>query len=188
MKDTSKYLARGCFSSRFITSPCSDNFSVSPAPRGPGQVFGSQRRGRGKGRRKDLPTCRPGDQPGESDDKSSDDGLLLDEDRIDTMDLNGERFEAVLSALKYKILVIQGPPETGKSKTCVKMKQNLIIQNGQIKVLVCASSNVVVDVLTERIHKTGLNIIRLFPERYKPELRFAKLGLAEKTFENYEDP
>lgn len=53
-----------------------------------------------------------------------------------------------------------GPPGTGKTVTSANLIYHLAKQNvGQI--LVCAPSNVAADHLTEKIHKTGLKVVRL---------------------------
>lgn len=55
---------------------------------------------------------------------------------------------------------MQGPPGTGKTVTSASIVYHLAKQNmGQV--LVCAPSNVAVDQLTEKIHATGLRVVRL---------------------------
>lgn len=54
----------------------------------------------------------------------------------------------------------QGPPGTGKTVTSASIVYHLAKMNpGQV--LVCAPSNVAVDQLTEKIHATGLKVVRL---------------------------
>lgn len=54
----------------------------------------------------------------------------------------------------------QGPPGTGKTVTSATIVYHLAKQNSH-QVLVCAPSNIAVDQLTEKIHKTGLKVVRL---------------------------
>ncbi|KAJ8304424.1 hypothetical protein KUTeg_018007 [Tegillarca granosa] len=54
----------------------------------------------------------------------------------------------------------QGPPGTGKTVTSATIVYHLSKQNNG-QVLVCAPSNIAVDQLTEKIHKTGLKVVRL---------------------------
>jgi len=53
-----------------------------------------------------------------------------------------------------------GPPGTGKTVTSATIVYHLA-QQSQSQVLVCAPSNVAVDQLTEKIHGTGLKVVRL---------------------------
>jgi ATP-dependent RNA/DNA helicase IGHMBP2 len=55
--------------------------------------------------------------------------------------------------------VIHGPPGTGKTTTIVEIVKTLV-EKGE-RVLVCASSNAAVDVLTERIANRGIPVVRL---------------------------
>ena len=57
------------------------------------------------------------------------------------------------------IAIIHGPPGTGKTTTVVEIIHTLV-QKGE-RVLVCASSNAAVDVLTQRIAQKGLPVVRL---------------------------
>lgn len=60
--------------------------------------------------------------------------------------------------------LIQGPPGTGKTITSATIVYQLVcnMRNNQRKgqVLVCAPSNVVVDMLADRINKTKLKVVR----------------------------
>lgn len=67
------------------------------------------------------------------------------------------------SNVKCKILyciyfvLLKGPPGTGKTVTSATIVYHLVRQtNGQV--LVCAPSNIAVDQLTEKIHRTGLKV------------------------------
>ena len=52
---------------------------------------------------------------------------------------------------------VQGPPGTGKTVTSATIVYHLVKQNSG-PALVCAPSNIAVDQLTEKIHKTGLKV------------------------------
>ena len=75
-------------------------------------------------------------------------------------ELNHSQMFAVKSVLQKPISLIQGPPGTGKTVTSASIVYHLAKMNpGQV--LVCAPSNVAVDQLTEKIHITGLKVVRL---------------------------
>ena len=75
-------------------------------------------------------------------------------------ELNHSQVSAVKSVLQKPLSLIQGPPGTGKTVTSASIVYQLAKQN-QGQVLVCAPSNVAVDQLTEKIHATGLKVVRL---------------------------
>ena len=60
---------------------------------------------------------------------------------------------AVKTVLQQPLSVVQGPPGTGKTVTGATIVYHLA-NMGQGQVLVAAPSNVAVDHLTEKIHKT----------------------------------
>ncbi|KAI9680308.1 MAG: hypothetical protein M1829_001194 [Trizodia sp. TS-e1964] len=75
-------------------------------------------------------------------------------------ELNGSQINAVKSVLQKPLSLIQGPPGTGKTVTSATVIYHLSkVNSGQV--LVCAPSNVAVDQLCERIHRTGLKVVRL---------------------------
>ena len=75
-------------------------------------------------------------------------------------ELNHSQMYAVKSVLQKPLSLIQGPPGTGKTVTSASIVHHLAKMNpGQV--LVCAPSNVAVDQLTEKIHITGLKVVRL---------------------------
>ena len=75
-------------------------------------------------------------------------------------ELNHSQMYAVKSVLQKPISLLQGPPGTGKTVTSASIVYHLAKMNpGQV--LVCAPSNVAVDQLTEKIHATGLKVVRL---------------------------
>ena len=75
-------------------------------------------------------------------------------------ELNGSQINAVKSVLQKPLSLIQGPPGTGKTVTSATIIYHLAKINGG-QILVCAPSNVAVDQLCERIHRTGLKTVRL---------------------------
>ncbi len=76
-------------------------------------------------------------------------------------DLNPSQMLAVEKVLQRPLSLIQGPPGTGKTVTSAAIVYNLArLYPGQ-QILVCAPSNVAVDHLTEKIHATGLKVVRL---------------------------
>ncbi|GAA5822875.1 hypothetical protein JCM11251_004409 [Rhodosporidiobolus azoricus] len=75
-------------------------------------------------------------------------------------DLNHSQIYAVKSVLQKPLSLIQGPPGTGKTVTSASIVYHLSKMNpGQV--LVAAPSNVAVDQLTEKIHATGLKVVRV---------------------------
>lgn len=75
-------------------------------------------------------------------------------------ELNHGQVFAVKSVLQRPVSLIQGPPGTGKTVTSATIVYHLSRMNPG-PVLVVAPSNVAVDQLTEKIHKTGLKVVRL---------------------------
>ncbi|KAH8055221.1 hypothetical protein JL720_14330 [Aureococcus anophagefferens] len=75
-------------------------------------------------------------------------------------DLNHSQAAAVRSVVTQPLSLIQGPPGTGKTVTSAAIVWHLAKQ-GMGQVLVTAPSNIAVDQLTEKIHATGLKVVRL---------------------------
>ena len=75
-------------------------------------------------------------------------------------ELNNSQVNAVKSVLQKPLSLIQGPPGTGKTVTSATVIYHLAKINGG-QVLVCAPSNVAVDQLCERVHRTGLKVVRV---------------------------
>uniref|UniRef100_A0AC35U0H2 Helicase ATP-binding domain-containing protein n=1 Tax=Rhabditophanes sp. KR3021 TaxID=114890 RepID=A0AC35U0H2_9BILA len=73
--------------------------------------------------------------------------------------LNQSQIYAVKRALVKPLSLIQGPPGTGKTITSASLVYHIVKQT-KGKVLVCAPSNVAVDHLAEKLHQTGLKVIR----------------------------
>ncbi|MCO5598802.1 hypothetical protein L7F22_052901 [Adiantum nelumboides] len=75
-------------------------------------------------------------------------------------ELNHSQVGAVKQVLQRPLSLIQGPPGTGKTVTSATIVYQLSKMNPG-PVLVCAPSNVAVDQLTEKIHATGLKVVRM---------------------------
>ena len=76
-------------------------------------------------------------------------------------DLNHSQAYAVKTVLQKPLSLIQGPPGTGKTVTSATIVYHLVKSSEMGQVLVCAPSNIAVDQLTEKIHRTGLKVVRL---------------------------
>lgn len=75
-------------------------------------------------------------------------------------ELNHSQAHAVRYALTRPLSLIQGPPGTGKTVTSATIVYHLA-KMARGPVLVCAPSNVAVDHLTEKIHQSGLRVVRI---------------------------
>jgi regulator of nonsense transcripts 1 len=75
-------------------------------------------------------------------------------------ELNHSQVAAIKSVVTQLLSLIQGPPGTVKTVTSASIVYQMTKQN-QGQVLVCAPSNVAVDHLTAKIHKTGLKVVLL---------------------------
>ncbi|KAI1296879.1 Regulator of nonsense transcripts 1 [Halotydeus destructor] len=75
-------------------------------------------------------------------------------------ELNRSQVYAVKHAVQRPLSLIQGPPGTGKTVTSATIVYHLA-KNNSTPVLVCAPSNIAVDQLTEKIHRTGLKVVRV---------------------------
>ncbi|KAJ2557537.1 ATP-dependent RNA helicase [Coemansia sp. RSA 1933] len=99
-------------------------------------------------------------------------------------ELNESQIDAIKSALKSPLSLIQGPPGTGKTVTSATLVYHLAKANTG-KVLVCAPSNVAVDQLTEKIHSTGLRVVRVTARsREELESRISSLELHTQALMN----
>lgn len=78
-----------------------------------------------------------------------------------TPSLNPSQQSAVDSILRAnELAVVHGPPGTGKTTTLVQAIKALVKAENQ-KVLVVAPSNTAVDLLSEKLHEEGLNVLRV---------------------------
>ena len=79
---------------------------------------------------------------------------------FDMPHLNPSQNEAVQKILAAKdVAIVHGPPGTGKTTTLVEAIKQLSKKESPI--LVCAPSNPATDLLTERLAKEGLNVVRI---------------------------
>ncbi|KAJ2720044.1 ATP-dependent RNA helicase [Coemansia sp. Benny D115] len=99
-------------------------------------------------------------------------------------ELNASQIDAIKSALRSPLSLIQGPPGTGKTVTSATLVYHLARTNNG-KILVCAPSNVAVDQLTEKIHRTGLRVVRITAKsREELESRISHLELHTQALMN----
>ena len=75
-------------------------------------------------------------------------------------ELNPSQVGAIRAVMQNRLSLIQGPPGTGKTVTSATIIYHLA-KTTKSQVLVCAPSNVAVDQLCERIHYTGLKVVRV---------------------------
>ncbi len=74
--------------------------------------------------------------------------------------LNASQVQAVQCILGNRDLcIVHGPPGTGKTTTLVEAIRLLTLQ--EERVLVCAPSNTAADLLTEKLAKKGVNVLRI---------------------------
>ena len=75
--------------------------------------------------------------------------------------LNDSQQRAVNSILAAnELAIVHGPPGTGKTTTLVQAIKALIKQDHK-QILVVAPSNTAVDLLSEKLHEEGLNVLRV---------------------------
>jgi len=86
-------------------------------------------------------------------------------------ELNHSQVLAVKTVLQQPLSVVQGPPGTGKTVTSACIVYHLS-RMGQGQVLVAAPSNVAVDHLTEKIHKTVPSLPHSVPAALPSHLAF----------------
>ncbi len=84
------------------------------------------------------------------------------------------------------IAIIHGPPGTGKTTTLVQaIRQTLLTEK---QVLVCSSSNTAVDLLTEKLHREGINVLRLGnPARISEEVIMNTLDVKMAAHESFKE-
>ena len=101
--------------------------------------------------------------------------------------LNKSQNSAVQKVLAAKdIAIIHGPPGTGKTTTLVQaIRQTLFTEK---QVLVCSPSNTAVDLLTEKLHREGITVLRLGnPARISEEVLMNTLDAKVAAHESYKD-
>ncbi|KAL0228202.1 hypothetical protein RCL1_004345 [Eukaryota sp. TZLM3-RCL] len=84
-------------------------------------------------------------------------------------ELNPSQQQAVKAVLSSSqpISMIQGPPGTGKTTVCGHLIYHLVqhlkkFPQKNTYIMVCAPSNVAADQLAEKIHATGVKVVRIF--------------------------
>lgn len=84
--------------------------------------------------------------------------------------LNLSQNKAVRHVLSVNdIGVIHGPPGTGKTTSLIEAIRLTLQTENQI--LVCAPTNAAIDIITEKLHESGVNVLRLgHPARISEEL------------------
>jgi regulator of nonsense transcripts 1 len=75
--------------------------------------------------------------------------------------LNHSQQYAVKKALAMPLSIILGPPGSGKTLTSSTLLYHLARQPNAGQILVCAPSNTACDHLTEKLHLTGLKVVRV---------------------------
>lgn len=101
--------------------------------------------------------------------------------------LNQSQNDAVNKIISAKDLaIIHGPPGTGKTTTLVQaIRQTL---NTEKQVLVCSPSNTAVDLLTEKLHREGINVLRIGnPARISEDVINNTLDARIAAHESYKD-
>jgi regulator of nonsense transcripts 1 len=104
-------------------------------------------------------------------------------------ELNHSQVNAILQAINRPLSLIQGPPGTGKTVTSATLIYHLV-RLGLGPVLVCAPSNVAVDQLAEKIHHTGVKVLRLVAkakEAMESPVGFLTLHEQVKSVDIYPD-
>jgi superfamily I DNA and/or RNA helicase len=101
--------------------------------------------------------------------------------------LNSSQQEAVEKILAAKdVAIIHGPPGTGKTTTLVQAISQTLKKEQQV--LVCSSSNTAVDLLTEKLYKEGISVLRLGnPARISEEVIKNTLDSKLMAHESYKE-
>ena len=74
--------------------------------------------------------------------------------------LNPTQEKAVNEVLRAKdVMVVHGPPGTGKTTTLVEAVNEVLMRESQV--LVCAQSNMAVDWISEKLVDRGINVLRI---------------------------
>ena len=101
--------------------------------------------------------------------------------------LNDSQNEAVNKILQAQdVAIIHGPPGTGKTTTLVQAIAQVLKTEKQV--LVCSSSNTAVDILTEKLHRAKINVLRLGnPARISDEVLINTLDAKVAAHQSYKE-
>lgn len=110
-----------------------------------------------------------------------------EDESIHITGLNQSQNNAVRKILAAKdIAIIHGPPGTGKTTTLVQAIRQTLLTEKQI--LVCSPSNTAVDLLTEKLHREGINVLRLGnPARVSEDVMSNTLDAKIASHVSYKD-
>ena len=109
------------------------------------------------------------------------------DESIQITGLNKSQNTAVQKIMAAKdFAIIHGPPGTGKTTTLVQaIRKTLEVEK---QVLVCSSSNTAVDLLTEKLHREGINVLRLGnPARISEEVLMNTLDVKMAAHESFKE-
>lgn len=106
---------------------------------------------------------------------------------INIPSLNDSQNKAVNKILRAQdVAIIHGPPGTGKTTTLVQAIAQVLKTEKQV--LVCSSSNTAVDILTEKLHRAKINVLRLGnPARISDEVLSNTLDAKVAAHQSYKD-
>lgn len=98
--------------------------------------------------------------------------------------LNKPQEQAVCDALRAKdVLIVHGPPGTGKTTTLVEAIDQVLRREPQV--MVCAQSNTAVDWICQQLVQRGINVLRIGnPSRVNAQMLESTY---EKRFESHPD-
>ncbi len=101
--------------------------------------------------------------------------------------LNNVQQQALNQALTaHELMIVHGPPGTGKTTTLIEVINNLLQTEKQV--LVCAPSNAAVDLLAERLNASGTYVVRTgHPARVTDTLNDLTLDARIAHHESWKD-